>query len=117
VPLRAAVNLSMARQDNVFSSDTAKDPPEDVDVPLAAGDDATSTASRAGDPERAQPRVAERPGQHALSDRRVAHRRASVKLAARGLCIGAPHRRRRRWRRAGRHGVPGRIGVSGGGSA
>jgi hypothetical protein len=50
VPLRAAVNLSMARQDNVFSSDTAKDPPEDVDVPLAAGDDATSTASRAGDP-------------------------------------------------------------------
>ena len=50
VPLRAAVNLSMARQDNVFSSDTAKDPPEHVDVPLAAGDDATSTASRAGDP-------------------------------------------------------------------
>ena len=50
VPLRAAVNLSMARQDNVFSSDTAPDPPEHVDVPLAAGDDATSTASRAGDP-------------------------------------------------------------------
>jgi contractile injection system tube protein len=50
VPLRAAVNLTMARQDQVFTSDTAKDPPEKVDVPLAPGDDATSTASRGGNP-------------------------------------------------------------------
>jgi hypothetical protein len=50
VPLRASVNVTMARQDAVFSSDTAADDPEPVDVPLALGDDATSAASRAGDP-------------------------------------------------------------------
>jgi hypothetical protein len=50
VPLRAAVNVTMARQDAVFSSDTAVDPAEPVNVPLALGDDVTSAASRAGDP-------------------------------------------------------------------
>jgi hypothetical protein len=51
VPLRAAVNLTMAQQDTVFTLDTAKDDPEHVDVPLALGDDATSTASRGCNPD------------------------------------------------------------------
>jgi hypothetical protein len=50
VPLRASVNVTMARQDAVFASDTAPDEPEPVDVPLALGDDATSAASRGGNP-------------------------------------------------------------------
>jgi hypothetical protein len=55
VPLRSAVSLSMAEQKVVFAADAPKeqkDKDEDiVDVPLAQGDDATSTASRGCSPE------------------------------------------------------------------
>ena len=50
VPLRAAVNLTMARQDEVFASAGKQDKPEPVNVPLGLGDDATSTASKGGNP-------------------------------------------------------------------
>jgi hypothetical protein len=54
VPLRSAVSLTMAQQDTVFAADAPKDKSDDeetVDVPLAQGDDATSTASRGCSPD------------------------------------------------------------------
>jgi len=51
VPLRANVNLALARQDLVFSADGGSAPkPDAVDVPPSSTDDVTSAASRAGDP-------------------------------------------------------------------
>jgi hypothetical protein len=57
VPLRSTVNLTMAEQDVVFAADAAegeadkdKDADDLVDVPVAQGDDATSTASRGCSP-------------------------------------------------------------------
>jgi hypothetical protein len=51
VPLRSAINLTMAQQDTVFAADAPKKTDEPLVVDLAQGDDATSTASRGLSPE------------------------------------------------------------------
>jgi len=53
VPLRSSVNLSLVQQDKIFEPGSSKADetlPQGVDVPNGEASDATSTASRGGDP-------------------------------------------------------------------
>jgi hypothetical protein len=51
VPLRASVNVTIARQDLVFAEGGDEGAPsDDVEVPAVEGDDVTGVASRAGNP-------------------------------------------------------------------
>jgi contractile injection system tube protein len=64
VPLRATINLTLSRQDNVFEPgrhakfDTQGGQLEPVQISTGAGDDATSVAARAGDPRGGRPLAA-----------------------------------------------------------